>query len=275
MARTPLMRALVSLARRQMEAARAPLATDVPRDRTQLTRRQFVSAMAGFGAAACAPRARHASPRTTPVAIVGAGIAGLTAAHTLAAAGIPVTLYAASHRIGGRMHSHREGWDDGQVTEWCGELIDGNHETILGLARRFELPLTDLQAAQPQGSEPAYFLRGHPYAWWQAVADFAAVREVLARDFRGVGARTTFAESTPQAVQLDGMSPGQRPLRRRALLRRLPGLHGRRRRRRSPRRERGAPRPRTVGRSRPAGVSSRDAGWPAARPRRACGTSPT
>ena len=208
MARSPLMRALISLARRPPEAALArPSPEPARRSPVPLTRRQFVSALAGLGAAACHSLPPRATPNSAPVAIVGGGIAGLTAAHALAAAGIPATLYEASPRIGGRMHSHREPyWDDGQVTEWCGELIDANHETILGLARRFELPLTDLQAGQPNGSEPAYFVRGQPYAWRQAIADFTPVREALTRDFQGVGAQTTFAESTPAAVRLDRMS---------------------------------------------------------------------
>jgi len=203
------MRALISLARRQPEGASAPSSRsqEVPRDLPALTRRQFVSAMAGLGVAACARHLPPGAPGTTPVAIVGGGIAGLTAAHTLAAARIPAILYEASHRIGGRMHSHREGyWDEGHVSEWCGELIDANHATLLGLARGFELPLTDLHAAQPDGSEPAYFVGGQPYAWRQAVADFTAVRAALARDFRGVGPRTTFGESTAEAVRLDRTS---------------------------------------------------------------------
>jgi len=41
----------------------------------------------------------------TEIVIVGAGVAGLSAAQTLAAAGIPFTLVEASHRIGGRAYS--------------------------------------------------------------------------------------------------------------------------------------------------------------------------
>ena len=32
-------------------------------------------------------------------------------------------------------------WANNQVSEWCGELIDSGHKTIIGLARRFGLPL--------------------------------------------------------------------------------------------------------------------------------------
>ena len=58
------------------------------------------------------------------IAIVGAGIAGLNAALTLQDAGVGSTVYEASNRIGGRMFSATSIWADGQVSEWCGELID-------------------------------------------------------------------------------------------------------------------------------------------------------
>jgi monoamine oxidase len=142
--------------------------------------------MASLGVAAC----RHRIPSATrrpPVAIVGGGIAGLTAALTLTRAGIPAVVYEASTRLGGRMHSHRTGyWDDGQTTEWCGELIDANHQTLLALARQFELALTDLHAAQPDGSTPTYFFLGQHYTWERADQDFKPVREALAHDFREV-----------------------------------------------------------------------------------------
>ena len=43
------------------------------------------------------------------VAIIGAGITGLTAAFYLKARGIPVTLYEASDRVGGAIQSLRSG----------------------------------------------------------------------------------------------------------------------------------------------------------------------
>src|SRR5262245_29425267 len=169
MARGPLMWSLVSFARRHAAAAGAgrPPA-GVARPAASLTRRQFVSGMASLGVAACGHRTPSVA-RRPPVAIVGGGIAGLTAALTLTRAGIPAVVYEASARLGGRMHSHRAGyWDDEQTTEWCGELIDANHQTLLALAREFELPLTDLQAAQPEGSTPSYFCLDRRYPWERA-----------------------------------------------------------------------------------------------------------
>ena len=47
------------------------------------------------------------------IAIVGAGIAGLTAALTLQDAGLACTIYEASNRIGSRIHSDALTWGDG------------------------------------------------------------------------------------------------------------------------------------------------------------------
>jgi len=47
------------------------------------------------------------------IAIVGAGIAGLTAALTLQDAGLACTIYESSNRIGGRIHSDALTWGDG------------------------------------------------------------------------------------------------------------------------------------------------------------------
>ncbi len=52
----------------------------------------------------------------TQIAVVGAGIAGLNAALTLQDAGLSCTIYEASHRIGGRMHSDAMTWADGMVS---------------------------------------------------------------------------------------------------------------------------------------------------------------
>src|SRR5438309_11797521 len=78
------------------------------------------------------------------IAIIGAGIAGLSAALTLQDAGLSCTIYEASNRTGGRMHSDATTWADGMVSEWCGEFIDSDHETIHQLIKRFGLNTVDL-----------------------------------------------------------------------------------------------------------------------------------
>ena len=81
------------------------------------------------------------------VAVIGGGIAGLHCAYRLAAAGVDVRVYEASGRTGGRMHTGRDLFPDGQLCELGGELVDTGHATIRALATELGLTLDDLPAA--------------------------------------------------------------------------------------------------------------------------------
>ena len=73
------------------------------------------------------------------------------------------------------MHSDRSGyWDRGQVSEFCGELIDTGHKTILGLAERFGLARVNLLQAEPHGSDETYYFDGGYYPKSQANAGLRA-----------------------------------------------------------------------------------------------------
>ena len=85
---------------------------------------------------------RRTPSRSPSVIIVGAGFAGLAAARDLHARGFHVRLFDARDRIGGRVHTIREGFVDGQHAEAGGELIDREHAAAIELARSFGLRLT-------------------------------------------------------------------------------------------------------------------------------------
>src|SRR6266516_316333 len=95
----------------------------------------------------------------TRIAIVGAGIAGLHAALTLQDAGFACSIYEASNRIGGRMHSDTSTWADGMVSEWSSDFIDDVHRTLLHLIDRFTLKTIDLGREIPdQAQTIMYFI---------------------------------------------------------------------------------------------------------------------
>jgi monoamine oxidase len=143
------------------------------------------------------------------VAIVGAGIAGLSCALTLRDAGIDATVFESSTRVGGRMHSEWGYWDEAQHTEWCGSMIDSKHHTMHALARRFGLPLVDSwKTLQPGARDTAYVNRGR-YLMTQADTDFAPVYATLQRQLGRVGRVTTYDSATPLARTLDAMSMAQ------------------------------------------------------------------
>ena len=70
----------------------------------------------------------------TSVLIVGAGLAGLTAARELERRGCRVIVCEARQRIGGRVWTLRDGFV-GMHGEAGGEMIDGEQEEIRQLAR--------------------------------------------------------------------------------------------------------------------------------------------
>jgi monoamine oxidase len=161
--------------------------------------------VAGLSVLGPAAIARAASaPR---IGIVGGGIAGLNAALTLQDAGYASTVFEASTRLGGRMHSQMTGyWQQGQTSEWCGELIDTNHKTILHLAQRFNLATVDMIQAQPPGSADTYYVHGQYYPFSQASNDFKPVHNTLQGQVQAASYPTTYNTSTSFGQYLDTIS---------------------------------------------------------------------
>jgi len=170
-------------------------------------RRSFIKGAATIAAAASVPNAVYAALPSRSVAIVGGGIAGLSCALTLIDRGVTdVAVYEANTRLGGRMHTNVGYFENGQTSEWCGELIDTNHTTVQTLAKRFNLPLVDLKVNQPAGSEDTYHFFGQYYPRAQAVDDFAPVWDALQKAVHDAPYPTLFNRSTPEGRILDNTS---------------------------------------------------------------------
>src|SRR5690348_16082575 len=121
------------------------------------------------------------------IAIVGAGIAGLNAALTLQDAGLACSVYEASDHVGGRMHSDAITWADGMVSEWCGEFIDGEHETLRGLIKRFGLKTIELGRAKGNRGESVMYFSNRYYGAKELAHDFQALEPVLQEQSQEVG----------------------------------------------------------------------------------------
>lgn len=212
MARSPLFRALRRLAAEHALAEREGVS--VARVRETLSRGAFarglglasLAALSVPNLVACGSSAARGRER---IAIVGAGIAGLVAAMHLRDAGIDATIYESSGRVGGRMHSERTYWNEGQHTEWCGAMVDTTHLNMHRLAKRFGLGLLDTYSQRPAGARDTCYLDGRYYAMSDADRDFAKVYPTLQAQLSKVNPTTTYANATPTARAIDALSMTQ------------------------------------------------------------------
>lgn len=135
-----------------MSSGRTPLFRLVIKSLTQSlpcpspSRRQFLqhlgTATAGTALASCATRENPSID--PPIAIVGAGVAGLTAAYRLTQKGRTVHVFEASQRCGGRIFTRKNFNADHQFVELGAELVDSNHKDLIRLAKELGLKLQNL-----------------------------------------------------------------------------------------------------------------------------------
>jgi monoamine oxidase len=106
-----------------------------------VTRRGLLGGAAAAGAAAALPvqiaEAKRLRSRRVDVAIVGAGLAGLTAARRLVKRGKSVVVLEANDRVGGRIKNHSLG--HGKITEIGGQYVGPTQDRVLALARELKV----------------------------------------------------------------------------------------------------------------------------------------
>jgi monoamine oxidase len=148
-------------------------------------------------------------PERRDVVVVGAGLAGLSCARDLAAAGTDVLVLEARDRPGGRVDQFTT--PDGRVVQLGGEVIAEFHTSYLDLVRELGLTVTDAFPSYP--GELTWGLFDGTYvgdtAPWLSAAELAAWREAEGR-FCAL-ARTVDPDdpwSHPDAARLDRVSIG-------------------------------------------------------------------
>src|SRR5690349_18516858 len=100
---------------------------------TEISRRGFVAGAVAAGAAPVATADARTRRRRADVVVVGAGMAGLTAARALRAAGRSVVVLEARNRVGGRVHNHKLG--GGVISEAGGTFVGPTQDRVLALMR--------------------------------------------------------------------------------------------------------------------------------------------
>lgn len=139
------------------------------------------------------------------IAVVGAGLAGLTAAWRLRQAGHSVEVFEASTRLGGRCYTARGVFADGQIAERGGEFIDTGHKAIRALAAELGLPLDDVLAATPSGTRPLYLFDGASYTLADATRDWRPLYPILRAQAKAAG-DFSYRAAMPAARRLDAMT---------------------------------------------------------------------
>lgn len=204
MAHSPLLRAL----KRLIAQASLPENQRLSLEELRTTRRDFLtkSSRAALIAASALPAAQLLSACSTPrrdilqndltsklrqtetkdssnepVIIIGAGIAGLTAAYTLSQAGHPCRIYEASNRVGGRMFTRENFNSEGMTCELGGEFVDTAHEDLIALCKKLGVELTEI-ASVDHGVETELYYFGRAYTTAELIPRFKPFARQLKTD---------------------------------------------------------------------------------------------
>ncbi|HEY9625573.1 MAG TPA: NAD(P)/FAD-dependent oxidoreductase [Crinalium sp.] len=215
---------LVDLLRRAYNVVQFSNASDIPIDEAQgvlneqISRRRVLQAgITLAGGLALQPgqiikpgwiaNASDAVSSESKVLIVGAGIAGLTAAYRLRQAGVPVDVVEARPQVGGRLRSLRNVPGIAHSAELGGEFIDTRHTAVRAIASELGLQMADLRAADV-GLEPEIlFFQGRRIPHQQVIEAFAPLAQRITQDLQTLGKRDlTYRAPSPDAIRLDRLS---------------------------------------------------------------------
>lgn len=163
------------LLRRGLSSPDRAAGASSPLRRAALTRRQLVVAGTAAAASACMPGLLASGG--SRIAVIGAGLAGLSAAHALTKSGADVTVFEAANRTGGRVQTVAAPFAPELRLDLGGSFINSDHEALIGLAREFGLPLFDRGTRETEGvASEAFFLETR----WRDEAEVAAALAPLA-----------------------------------------------------------------------------------------------
>lgn len=222
MAKSALMRVL----RRAYRIAQLSRKTGIPTDellgmygenrsaKTILTRRRLLQiglASAGAMATATLSQYRHraTAQSNSPVLIVGAGIAGLTAGYRLSQAGVPVEIIEARNRVGGRIFTRKKAAGTPLIAELGGEFIDSDHVCIRSLAEELGLPLIDLLAVDAGLIPDTYYFEGRRVPLEEIINDFVPVAAQVEADLEAIDNFEDYTSEDEATVAIDNISLAQ------------------------------------------------------------------
>ena len=191
-----------------------------PLNEKKIARRDFVSGLLATSVVSFQPRLMRFSPKNlsrikipseNPLIILGAGVAGLTAAYRLSQAGIACEIYEGSERLGGRILTFENFNKSGQFCEEGAEFIDSSHTHVIGLCKELGVALQDLSHEKTKFEPLLFHIEGHYYTEAEVTEQFQKVSKRLFSDFEklGIDNRQTFVtykNKTAAAIELDQLT---------------------------------------------------------------------
>ncbi|MCU0541478.1 MAG: FAD-dependent oxidoreductase [Oscillatoriaceae cyanobacterium Prado104] len=156
--------------------------------------------LAGNGGAFAQQRGR------SPILIVGAGIAGLTAAYRLRQSGVRADIIEATNRVGGRIRTAPKVAGTQIFAELGGEYIDTGHTNLIRLASELGLRAIDVIEAQGALVPETFFFAGRRLSLEEIIADFGPVASRIDADIQSIGDELSYLDFTEAAERLDNTS---------------------------------------------------------------------
>jgi monoamine oxidase len=141
------------------------------------------------------------------IAIIGGGMAGLTALHHLKKVGLDATIYESSGRLGGRIFTVKEAMGTGTWAEFGAEFIDTNHADMWALAKEFNLELIDYQQeSELKLHAEAFFFNGRHYTLKEVIEGFKSIAPRLKKDIDNLPEEINYKSKNPFVKRLDNTS---------------------------------------------------------------------
>jgi monoamine oxidase len=136
------------------------------------------------------------------IAIVGAGLGGLSAAWWLKQNGINTTIFEADQRASGRVRSIHQFGNGNLTTEYGAEFIDTGHTALWSLVDAVGLRAQVLDVnSDKMGEKEAFFFNNRHYSVADIVAELNPIYKKLKRDNKSD--RAAMLDKTPLGTYID------------------------------------------------------------------------
>jgi monoamine oxidase len=205
---------LIAALQRASKIAQASITTGIPTDdlvvmlQHQTTRRRFI--YGGLGLSTTAATVSYSSmalATDSKILVVGAGIAGLTAAHRLRQAGVPVEIVEARNRVGGRIYTTQNVGGTSLYADLGGEFIDTTHTSLRSLTKELGLQIIDLYAADKGLVGETNYYQGRKIKESEIAQWNIPLVKKIKQDLVALGNQpVTYRSKNPVAMKLDNIS---------------------------------------------------------------------